>query len=58
MALVILTVGIGLRLIPPLGTKLAIDSVLTTPPNPSHRGWGRYRFPQPDGRGCWPSPAL
>ena len=32
MALGLLTIGIGLRLIPPFGTKLAIDSVLTTPP--------------------------
>lgn len=31
VALGLLTVGIGLRLIPPLGTKLAIDSALTTP---------------------------
>ena len=33
-ALGLLTIGIGLRLIPPLGTKLAIDSALTTPPKP------------------------
>jgi ATP-binding cassette subfamily B protein/subfamily B ATP-binding cassette protein MsbA len=33
-ALALLTVGIGLRLIPPLGTKLAIDSALTSPPKP------------------------
>lgn len=33
-ALGFLTVGIALRLIPPLGTKLAIDSVLTRPPLP------------------------
>ena len=33
-ALMLLTVGIGLRLVPPLGTKLAIDSALTTPPKP------------------------
>jgi ATP-binding cassette, subfamily B, bacterial len=32
VALALLTIGIGLRLIPPLGTKLAIDSALTTPP--------------------------
>ena len=31
-ALGLLTIGIGLRLIPPLGTKLAIDSALTSPP--------------------------
>ncbi|TWT53214.1 putative multidrug export ATP-binding/permease protein [Rubripirellula amarantea] len=30
----LLTIGIGLRLIPPFGTKLAIDSALTTPPKP------------------------
>ena len=34
LALSLLTVGIGLRLIPPVGTKLAIDSVLTDPPKP------------------------
>ena len=34
MALGLLTIGIGLRLIPPFGTKLAIDSVLTSPPKP------------------------
>ncbi|MDA9778147.1 ABC transporter ATP-binding protein/permease [Rubripirellula sp.] len=34
MALLLLTVAIGLRLIPPLGTKLAIDLALTTPPEP------------------------
>ncbi|MDG2220451.1 MAG: ABC transporter ATP-binding protein [Rubripirellula sp.] len=33
-ALAFLTVAIGLRLIPPLGTKLAIDSALTSPPKP------------------------
>ena len=33
-ALAMLTVGIGLRLIPPIGTKLAIDCVLTDPPRP------------------------
>ncbi len=33
-ALALLTVAIGLRLIPPVGTKLAIDSVLTEPPKP------------------------
>ena len=32
VSLGLLTVGIGLRLIPPFGTKLAIDSVLTNPP--------------------------
>ena len=31
VALALLTVGIGLRLIPPLGTKLAIDLALTQP---------------------------
>lgn len=34
VALAVLTVGIGLRLIPPLGTKLAIDCVLTEPAKP------------------------
>lgn len=33
-ALALLTISIGLRLIPPLGTKLAIDCVLTKPPKP------------------------
>lgn len=33
-SLALLTVSIGLRLIPPLGTKLAIDSALSTPPRP------------------------
>ncbi|MEM9645674.1 MAG: ABC transporter ATP-binding protein, partial [Planctomycetota bacterium] len=32
IAMALLTVGIFMRLIPPLGTKLAIDSALTTPP--------------------------
>ena len=31
-ALAMLTISIGLKLIPPLGTKLAIDSALTDPP--------------------------
>ncbi len=34
VSLLLLTVGIGLRLLPPLGTKLAIDSALTEPPKP------------------------
>ncbi len=34
LSLVLLTIGIGLRLIPPFGTKLAIDSALTDPPKP------------------------
>ncbi|OYP29841.1 ABC transporter ATP-binding protein [Rhodopirellula sp. MGV] len=34
VALFFLTIAIGLRLIPPLGTKLAIDCVLTDPPKP------------------------
>lgn len=33
-SLALLTLAIGLRLIPPVGTKLAIDSVLTQPPQP------------------------
>lgn len=33
-SLFFLTIGIGLRLIPPLGTKLAIDCALTSPPKP------------------------
>ena len=33
-AMGLLTISIGLRLIPPLGTKLAIDSALSTPPRP------------------------
>jgi ATP-binding cassette subfamily B protein/subfamily B ATP-binding cassette protein MsbA len=34
LAMFLLTIGIGLRLIPPLGTKLAIDLALTDPPKP------------------------
>jgi len=34
IALSLLTLATGLRLIPPYGTKLAIDSALTTPPKP------------------------
>lgn len=34
IALFFLTIGIGLRLIPPVGTKLAIDCVLTDPAKP------------------------
>ncbi|KAA5544375.1 ABC transporter ATP-binding protein [Roseiconus nitratireducens] len=33
-ALTMLTIAIGLRLLPPIGTKLAIDCVLTDPPKP------------------------
>jgi len=33
-AMLLLTIGIGLRLIPPLGTKIAIDNVLSAPPKP------------------------
>ncbi|TWU57431.1 ABC transporter ATP-binding protein [Rubripirellula reticaptiva] len=33
-SMMFLTMGIGLQLIPPFGTKLAIDSALTTPPKP------------------------
>ncbi|TWU43846.1 putative multidrug export ATP-binding/permease protein [Novipirellula aureliae] len=33
-SMVLLTLGIGLRLIPPVGTKLAIDSALSDPPKP------------------------
>ena len=35
VTLALLTIGIGLRLIPPLGTKLAIDLALTNPPKAS-----------------------
>ena len=34
VALFVLTIGIGLRLMPPVGTKLAIDCVLTDPAKP------------------------
>ncbi|MCO8123784.1 ABC transporter ATP-binding protein/permease [Stieleria sp. TO1_6] len=34
VALLFLTIAIGLRLVPPVGTKLAIDCVLTDPPKP------------------------
>lgn len=37
-ALFFLTIGIVLRLVPPLGTKLAIDCALTSPPKPLP-GW-------------------
>lgn len=40
-SLLLLTVGIVLRLIPPVGTKLAIDSVLTQPPKP-FPSWATY----------------
>ncbi len=46
LALIILTVGIGLRLIPPLGTKLAIDSVLTTPAKPIPVWLSSLPFPE------------
>jgi len=38
MGLVLLTVAIALRLVPPYGTKLAIDCVLTSPPK-DFPGW-------------------
>lgn len=41
----LLTVGIGLRLIPPLGTKLAIDSALTNPPKPLPTWLDSYSIP-------------
>jgi ATP-binding cassette subfamily B protein/subfamily B ATP-binding cassette protein MsbA len=46
IALALLTVGIGLRLIPPLGTKLAIDSALTSPPKPLPEWLQSLPFPQ------------
>lgn len=45
LALLVMTVGIGLRLIPPLGTKLAIDSVLTTPAKPIPSWLASLPFP-------------
>lgn len=47
VSLTLLTVGIGLRLIPPLGTKLAIDSALTAPPKPLPT-WVAGIYPTPD----------
>ena len=44
-AMILLTIGIVLRLIPPLGTKLAIDSVLTTPPKPLPTWMDSLPFP-------------
>ena len=38
--------GIGLRLIPPLGTKLAIDSVLTTPRRPLPSWFDGWPIPE------------
>ncbi|MCC9599819.1 ABC transporter ATP-binding protein/permease [Stieleria sp. JC731] len=45
VALAFLTVAIGLRLIPPLGTKLAIDCVLTDPPKPLPVYLSGFDFP-------------
>lgn len=48
VALFLLTIGIGLRLIPPLGTKLAIDCALTQPPS-ALPDW-LEALPRPDSR--------
>lgn len=45
IALLFLTFGIGLRLIPPVGTKLAIDCVLTDPPKPLPSWIAAYELP-------------
>lgn len=45
MALGGLSVAVGLRLIPPLGTKLAIDCVLTSPPRPLPSWLQSLQFP-------------
>ncbi len=45
--LALMTVGIMLRLVPPVGTKLAIDSVLTQPPKPLP-AWANTFIPSDD----------
>lgn len=47
VTLALLTIGIGLRLIPPLGTKLAIDLALTNPPKASP-SWAKGIIPSSD----------
>ena len=44
-ALGTLTIAIGLRLIPPVGTKLAIDTALTSPPKPMPSWLASLPFP-------------
>ncbi|MEM9365728.1 MAG: ABC transporter ATP-binding protein [Planctomycetota bacterium] len=51
IALGLLTISIGLRLIPPLGTKLAIDCVLTKPASPLPDGLVRMLEQLPLGLG-------
>jgi ATP-binding cassette subfamily B protein/subfamily B ATP-binding cassette protein MsbA len=45
VALLFLTIAIGLRLLPPVGTKLAIDCVLTDPPQPLPDWLGTLDWP-------------
>ena len=45
-ALLMLTIGIGLRLVPPVGTKLAIDTVLTSPPKDIPSWLAAFPFPE------------
>ncbi|QEG02026.1 Putative multidrug export ATP-binding/permease protein [Stieleria maiorica] len=45
IALFFLTIAIGLRLVPPVGTKLAIDCVLTDPPKPLPAWLAEFGWP-------------
>lgn len=45
IALFFLSIAIGLRLVPPVGTKLAIDCVLTDPPKPLPAWLTAYELP-------------
>ncbi|MCS7467059.1 ABC transporter ATP-binding protein/permease [Stieleria sp. ICT_E10.1] len=45
VALFFLSIAIGLRLIPPVGTKLAIDCVLTDPPKPLPSWLAEFDWP-------------
>lgn len=52
-ALVMLTIGIGLRLVPPVGTKLAIDCVLTDPPQPLPAWMDSFHVPTDQMQRLW-----
>ena len=45
VALFFLSIAIGLRLVPPVGTKLAIDCVLTDPPQPLPSWLAEFDWP-------------
>ncbi|QDV46657.1 Putative multidrug export ATP-binding/permease protein [Stieleria neptunia] len=45
VALFFLSIAIGLRLVPPVGTKLAIDCVLTDPPKPLPSWLAEFDWP-------------